>query len=132
MRLTSVDDRINLILNSRVFKDDELRSATLLADYSYEFDDVIPLIEVVDAQAALDCHRYRDLCSHLCHNLRDQLRSFHQNCAEGTFLDFVRRTAVIDVNLIVAEFLAHLGSLPHSERVIPAQLADDRMLVLTE
>ena len=110
--------------------DNELGAATLLTHCANEMLNIFPLVKVINSQATLDSHGNGYLRSHLCHDLGNKLRVFHQDGSESALDDFVRGTSAVDVYFIVAKLLAHLGCLPHRDWVTTAQLAYNGVLVV--
>lgn len=109
---------------------DEFLAGALGADDSNEILDVLPLVEVVDAQAALDRDWNRALRLHLCDDTSHQRWVLHEHSPECTLLDFIRRTSTVDIDLIVAEFFHDFRSFAHSHGVVTAQLTHYRMLII--
>ena len=109
--------------------DDEFFAAALGADHTNKVLNVLPLVQVVDSETALDRHRDADLTLHLGDDSCDQLCVFHQDCTKGAFLDFVGGAAAVDIDFVVAKLLCHLCGLAHSDWIIAANLADHGVLI---
>mmetsp|Transcript_26258 Transcript_26258/g.25425 ORF Transcript_26258/g.25425 Transcript_26258/m.25425 type:complete len:264 (-) Transcript_26258:30-821(-) len=112
--------------------DDELGDAALDADDLDEVEDVFVLVEVVDAEAALDGHRDAHLLPHLRRYLRHQFWIFHQNSPKAAISGLVAGAAAVHIHLIEAVLLNDLGGHRHLHRVVPAQLTDHWVLVWSE
>ena len=83
---------------------------------------------LVDADAALHRDRNPDRADHRGDAFADQLRLAHQAGAEASALHPVRRTAAVEIDLIVAEFGADARRLGEALGIGPAELQRDWML----
>ena len=108
---------------------DELFAATLCANNTNKVLDILPLIQIVNSEAALDRHWDAHLALHLCNDLSNQLCIFHKDCTKGSLLDFVGRTSAVDIDFIVTELLRHFGGLAHYDWIVAANLTNHRVLV---
>ncbi len=85
-------------------------------------------ILVVDADPALDRDGNVHRALHRCDALGDQRRLRHQAGAEAAVLHPVRRTADIEIDLVIAEILADLRRGREIARIRAAELQRHRML----
>ena len=85
-------------------------------------------ILVVDAEAAFDRDRHRHARLHGRDAFRDEPRRGHQAGAEAPALDPARRTADVEVDLVVAEIGADPRGFTERFRVGAAELHRDRVL----
>ena len=85
-------------------------------------------ILIVDAEPAFDGDGNADRALHGVDAFGDQRRLRHQAGAEAAVLHPVRRTADIEVDLVIAEILADLRSRREIARVRTAELQRHRML----
>ena len=85
-------------------------------------------ILLIDADAALhrDRHAHRRL--HRGNAIADELRLRHQAGTEASLLHAIRRTADIEIDLVIAEVGADARTLGERARVRAAELHGDRML----
>src|SRR5512136_541306 len=83
---------------------------------------------VVDADAALDRHRYADLCCHGGDAFLHESGLGHEAGAEPTRLDAIRGTADIEVNLVIAEPRADARGRGETIRIAAAELQRNGML----
>ena len=68
-----------------------------------------------------------DTRPHFCDTFRHQGRSLHQNRAETPRLHPVRRTAHIEIDLVIAEIFANTRSFSQLRRVRATKLQRNRM-----
>jgi hypothetical protein len=90
------------------------------------------VLELVDADAALDGYGNGDGFAHGDHALRDDLRFRHQARAEAAALDAVARTAYVEVDFVVTVLLTELCRARKQFRVGATKLQRDRMLEVIE
>lgn len=109
---------------------DELVDAAALADYRDKVHDVFPLVNVVDAETALNGDGNVHCLDHFLADVGHKLRRVHQLGPETTLYGFLTRAPAIQINFVVAPLLHNLGCLGNFHRVLSADLAHDRMLVL--
>ena len=81
---------------------------------------VFVAVQVVNANAVLDCNRNADARAHGMDQFGYQLGFGHQTGTELAGLHPVRRTTHIDVDFRVAVILSHYSGLGHLERVAAA------------
>jgi hypothetical protein len=86
----------------------------------------------VKADAMLHRDRQRDRVAHRAYALRNQRRLRHQARAEAPRLHALRRTAAIEIDLVVAPALAQARRVREHRRVAAAQLQRERMLLRIE
>ena len=110
--------------------DYELGAGTFCANDANEFLDILPLVQIIDTQSALDRDWNSASCAHFCNNLGNKMGVFHQDSSERPFLHFVGRTPAIDVDFIIPVILTHLCCFGHCHGVVTSKLAHNGMLVV--
>ncbi|MOA14830.1 hypothetical protein D3C78_1349530 [compost metagenome] len=85
-------------------------------------------VDIVDADAVLDGDVDVDRVAHRLHAIGHQLRLGHQAGTEGTLLHPLRRTADVEVDLVVAPLCGQPGALRQLLRLGATQLQRDRVL----
>ena len=83
---------------------------------------------IVNTNAAFDRHIDIHRVFHSSHASGDQIGVFHQNRAETTRLDAIRRAAAVQVDLIISCFGPHCGCFGQFDRVRATKLQCHGML----
>ena len=89
-------------------------------------------ILIVDADAAFHRHRDANRALHRGDALGDKVRFGHQAGAEAAVLHTIRRTADIEIDLVIAKVFANSGGGGEIGRVRAAKLQRHRMLHCVE
>lgn len=113
--------------------DDKLISTSFLRDCLDEIIRVLISIMIINTESAFNCNRYLDSSAHLVDHFANQFRIKHKLGSEAARnCSFIRRTAAIYINLIVAHFLDFDRGFCHFLRIVSTQLAYNRMLAFIE
>lgn len=111
---------------------DEFIDTTFFANYCDEVHDVLPLVDVVDTESALDCDRNVHRLDRLLANLGDELGRVHELRAKAAVDCFLAGAPAVQVDLVVAPLLDDFGGLGHFLWVLSANLRDDWVLIVRE
>ena len=122
--------RVETLQVSLACVNDEFLARALCAHNGDEVNDVFPLVEIIDTQAALNCDRNVDLRLHLGYYASHKVWVLHQHRAESTFLDFIRWATTVYIHLIIAELLDDFGCLTHGHRIVATKLTYNWVLVV--